>query len=182
MQEISREVIKKAADGDIRSFEIIFREHFSFVSRVVLRVVNDSHEAEEVAQEVFMSVYRYLKNFRFDSSFKTWLYRISINCAVNYAKKKNRKRRQEVAWPENMDAAASVTREGESELEQDVFSLLDVLSPEYRTCLILRGVEGLSYQEIADVLKIPINTVRSRLKRAREILLAKRREVAKHEL
>src|SRR3990167_7294396 len=94
MSEISGDIVKKAAKGYIKAFESIYREYFEFVANVVLRIVKHTDDAEDVAQEVFMTIYRNLKTFRGESALKTWIYRIAINTAINHAKKLSREFRQ----------------------------------------------------------------------------------------
>jgi RNA polymerase sigma-70 factor (ECF subfamily) len=141
---------------------------------VALRVVNNTEDAREVTQEVFLIVYNKLKSFRFESSFKTWVYRITANYAINFAKKASRTKTVafDEAWGEGVSPS-----EVQAHMDQDYQSrlvehLLGEIPPDQRACVVLRNIEGLSYQEIAQALKININTVRSRLKRAREKLLS----------
>jgi RNA polymerase sigma-70 factor (ECF subfamily) len=143
-------------------------------------------DAEEVTQQVFLTIYQKLNKFQFQSSMKTWIYRIAINCAINYGRRMSRERDKMVEYNEVFHSQSSI---GESEKhihqedqEEIVNSLLKVLTPDQRACIVLRNIEGLSYQEIAETLKININTVRSRLKRAREQLLALRKKVVNDEL
>ena len=184
MQDISKEVLEKAAGGDLKSFEIIYRAAASFVYNVAYRIVYNKQDAEELTQEVFMNVYRNLKSFRFQSSFKTWVYRIAANCAINYSKKISRERDRKKEYYENLNPWQIFTESkiGTESQKEAVGLLLKTLNSDQRMCVVLRNIEGLSYREISDTLKISINTVRSRLKRAREKLLAMKREVIKNEL
>lgn len=175
MQDISEDILKKAAEGDVAAFEVIYKATSSFVYNLSLRVVNNREDAEEVTQEVFLIIYDKLKTFRFESSFKTWIYRITANHAINWAKKMARHKTGIVEFDENLVVA--VTHETNSSMHQQeqskvVDQLLSALNPEQRACVVLRNIEGLSYQQIAESLKININTVRSRLNRARQTLLA----------
>ena len=86
MHEISADILKKASSGDISSFEMIYNRTSDFVYNVALRILNNNEDAEEVMQEVFLTVYHKLKYFRFESSIKTWIYRIAVNRAINLAK------------------------------------------------------------------------------------------------
>ncbi len=187
MRDISKEILLKAQEGDIKSFEIVYRETSGFVYNVAFRIVNNRQEAEEVTQEVFLNIYHKLKDFRFQSALKTWIYRITVNCAINHYKKMSRERnkRQEYGDDLNRSGETFTSPRGESGAEYDeeiVNYFLDALNPDQKSCVVLRSIEGLSYQDIAESLKININTVRSRLKRAREKLLALKKEVAKNEL
>ncbi|MDD4899049.1 MAG: RNA polymerase sigma factor [Candidatus Omnitrophica bacterium] len=177
MQDIAKEIVIKAQAGDTGSFRSIYEETAGFVYNVALRIVKRSQDAEEVAQEVFLNIYRNLKSFHFQSSFKTWAYRIAVNAALNHLKKMKREesRRGEFNEELNYNPVFSADKgllSDKQEQEAQVNSLLDALNPEQRAVVVLRNLEGLSYQEIADTLEININTVRSRLKRARERLIA----------
>ena len=185
MQEIDTEILVKAAEGDLNSFELIYKATAQFVYGVAYRIVHNKEDAEEVAQEVFLTIYHKLKTFRFEASFKTWVYRITMNCAINHAKKMSRERQGRMEYDENLfpgKSPASQDSGGQSDQEALVQSLLQTLNPDQRACVVLRNIEGLSYQEIADALTININTVRSRLKRARMALLPLRKEVIKNEM
>lgn len=184
MQDIQNEVLIKAAQGDLESFELIYRAAASFVYNVAYRIVYNREDAEELTQEVFLNIYRNLKNFRFQSSFKTWVYRITANCAINYSKKMSRERNRKKEYYENLNPwhLLAASRANSESHKEAIDLLLKTLNPDQRMCIVLRNIEGLSYRQIADTLKIGINTVRSRLKRAREKLLSMRREVIKNEL
>jgi len=184
MPEIAQETILKAADGNVEAFEIIYNEYFSFVSNVALRVVNRVEDAEEIAQEVFLTIYQKLKMFRFESSLKTWIYRMTINTAINYAKKVSRHRKQRVEFTDALDihdeSSTIKDKLNEEYYEKLITDLLDMLNPDQRACIVLRSIEGMNYQEIAHVLNIPVNTVRSRIKRARETMMVHKNEVIKN--
>lgn len=179
MEDIAKDTLIKASQGDMQAFEEVYKASSSFVYNVALRVVNNREDALEVAQEVFMIIHDKLKTFRFESSFKTWTYRITANYAINYAKKNARAKTVpfEDAFGEGAvlsDVQAKMDQEHTSKL---VESLLAELNPEQRACVVLRDIQGLSYEEIAQALNININTVRSRLKRSRERLLSLRKKV-----
>jgi RNA polymerase sigma-70 factor (ECF subfamily) len=181
MEDIAQDILERAALGEIEAFERIYKGASGFVYNVALRVTRNSADAEEVTQDVFMKIYRSLKSFGFRSSFKTWVYRITVNTAIN-SFRRNSSRKENVhmdydsiaeALPGNNSTSdAAIQRDNEGRLNV----LLKRLIPEYRVCLVLREIEGLSYQEIAESLKVPINTVRSRLKRAREALVLEARK------
>ncbi len=169
----------------MRAFEAIYQRAVGFVYSLAFRVTSRKHDAEEVVQDVFLKVHKNLRNFRFESSFKTWLYRIAVNTALNAVKKRNRVTSREVE--EVFEDPATATQPHASrgleaeEAEQKLQSFLEQLNPDQRACILLREIEALNYQEIAESLGIKINTVRSRLKRAREALMALgKKEVASH--
>jgi RNA polymerase sigma-70 factor (ECF subfamily) len=174
MEEIAKETLIRASQGDMQAFEEVYKASSSFVYNVALRVVNNREDALEVSQEVFLIIYNKLKSFRFESSFKTWAYRITANTAINFAKRSSRVKT--VPFEEKFGEGALVN-EVEAHIDQEhqeqlVESLLGELNCDQRACVVLRDIQGLSYEEIARALNININTVRSRLKRSREKLLS----------
>ncbi len=186
MQDITRDIIIRASKGDIDAFEVIYRKYLDFVSNVSVRIVNIREDAEEVTQEVFLNIYRQLNNFRFESSLKTWIYRITVNTAINYSKKTSRHNYEmagylEVSGRENTNERSPDVISEEFN-EKIITALLNAITPDQRACIVLRSIEGLSYQEIAETLKIPVNTVRSRIKRARETMLSIKKEVIQNEM
>jgi RNA polymerase sigma-70 factor (ECF subfamily) len=177
MQDISRDVLMAASGGDRDAFETIYRASSGFVYSIACRITGNVHSAQDVTQDVFLKVYKNLNRFRFRSSFKTWIYRITVNSALNSCRRISKRLSKEVEYND----ALNVTDSGDSpretvergDNEELLKSMLSVLNPDQRACIVLRGIDGLSYREIAEVLDVNINTVRSRLKRAREILLAR---------
>lgn len=186
MKDIPEEILMSAAEGNIDAFERIYKETSGFVYSVSLRMCRNQADAEEITQDVFMKAYRGLKKFNRSSSLKTWIYRITVNTALNHCRTTRASGRNRV-HTDDIDSAASDTSAVESARHSDrgviLSGLLEKLSPEYRACLVLREIEGLSYREIAEGLRIPVNTVRSRLVRARATLLREaRKEVSRDEL
>jgi len=176
MEDIARDILIRASQGDMQAFEEVYKKSSSFIYNVALRVVNNREDAMEVSQEVFMIIHHKLKTFRFESSFKTWVYRITANCAINFAKKFSRTKT--VPFEDSFGEGA-VLNEAQAQMDQEhqaqlVENLLAELNPDQRACVVLRDIQGLSYEEIAQALNININTVRSRLKRSREKLLSLR--------
>ncbi|MFH1857876.1 MAG: RNA polymerase sigma factor [Candidatus Omnitrophota bacterium] len=176
MHSISNDLLIRASEGNIEAFEEIYKAASGFVYSTALRITKSTSDAEEITQDVFLKVYRNLKSFGFRSSFKTWLYRVTVNTALNTYKKISQElsRRVDDDIERKEDPSSEGAREAveQKDAEKKLASLLEVLSPEQRACILLREIEGLSYWEIAGALGININTVRSRLKRARETLLA----------
>lgn len=177
MKDISIDVLKQAANGEMQAFEEIYKSASSFVYNVAFRINRNWADAEEVTQDVFMKVYHSLKDFHFQSAFKTWLYRITVNTAISRYHKSAKDRKEQVDFDTVIETTPSTESAAQGAIQSDnevmLNKLLDRLSPEYKACLVLREIEGLSYSEIAHSLKIPVNTVRSRLKRGREALLEK---------
>ncbi len=175
MQDISQNILSQAAAGDMASFQEIYKAASGFVYNVALRITNNRQDAEDVTQDVFLKVHKNLNNFQFRSSFKTWLYRIAVNSAINTTNRSSKELSRRVDFDKAIESQASAPAENllDKEFnESKVQSLLDKLNPDQRACVVLREIENLSYEEIARALKINLNTVRSRLKRAREMLLA----------
>jgi len=187
MADISREILTKAAEGDIKAFEQIYRATSGFVYGIAFRITDYKSDAEEVTQDVFMQIFKNLKNFQFKSVFKTWVYRITVNTAINKYKHTSKEMNRRVDYENTPNIQGNIDKTDElinkESAKRAIASLLKVLNPQQRACILLREIEGLSYQEISAALKININTVRSRLKRAREALLASAKEGAiTHEL
>ena len=180
MEDIAKDILIRASQGDMQAFEDVYKASSSFVYNVALRVVNNREDALEVAQEVFMIIYHKLKSFRFESSFKTWVYRITANYAINFAKKSSRAKT--VPYEDLLERGRGSSSEAQTQMDQEhqsqlVENFLGELNPDQRACVVLRDIQGLSYEEIAQALNININTVRSRLKRSREKLLSLRKQV-----
>lgn len=187
MQEIKRELITRAGEGDMKAFYEIYRIASGFVYGLAYRITGRKQEAEEVTQDVFLKLHGSLRGFKFEASFKTWLYRVAVNTALNHKKKQSRIEWRETAREEQEEKEAGVTLPDASrtleakETEEKLWSLLKELSPDHRACIVLREIEGLDYKAIAQSLGINMNTVRSRLKRAREALMALgKKEVMSH--
>jgi len=175
MQDIPLDTLELASSGDIGAFEQVYRAASGFVYNIAFNITRNSADAEEVAQDVFMKIYHNLKGFQFRSAFTTWAYRITVNTAINRYRKSTRESKYKVdnngmieSFPGGNSAAEGAIK---SDNESRLNALLEMLTPEHKACLLLREIEGLSYREIAASLKISVNTVRSRLKRARQALL-----------
>ena len=186
MEDIAKDILIRASQGDVQAFEEVYKASSSFVYNVALRVVNNREDALEVSQEVFLIIYNKLKGFRFESSFKTWVYRITANYAINFAKKSSRTKtvpfEDAFAYLPEGRAEGEALNEAQVHMDQEhqnqlVENLLGELNCDQRACVVLRDIQGLSYEEIAQALNININTVRSRLKRSREKLLSLRKAV-----
>ncbi|MDP8264068.1 MAG: RNA polymerase sigma factor [Candidatus Aceula lacicola] len=171
MQEIAQDILERSAEGDLDAFECLYRVSSGFVYNVAFRIVHSHEDAQEVTQDVFVSVYKNLKKFEFRSSFKTWIYRITINAALNRSKRIIKEKKRTVVLSDYQMEAVDFEAQKTNRYQSDaglLKRLLDSLNPDQKACVVLRNIEGLSYEEIAQTLHININTVRSRLKRARE--------------
>jgi len=175
-----KELVKKAQKGDKAAFDALVIKYQFKVVNLVTRFVKDDDDAQDVAQEAFIKAYRGLANFRGDSAFYTWLYRIAINSAKNYIVSQNRKSPTyavDIDDAEHMESAAALkeidTPEGTmltSEIESTVYKAIKELPEDLKTAITLRELEGMTYEEIANVMECPIGTVRSRIFRARETI------------
>ncbi len=175
MENISDEILRQAACGDISAFEEIYKKTSGMVFTVAYRVTNNREAAAEVTQDVFMKVHRSLGSFMFRSSFKTWLYRVTVNTALN-AVQKARIERDKTVGLDGVEFELGIRPGQRDKVARDdaavsLDSFLARLNEKQRACVILREIEGLSYKEIARAIDTNINTVRSILKRAREALL-----------
>lgn len=188
--EISdKQLVEKVKQGNKQAFDMLVIKYQHKVLSIVGRYVADSSEAQDVAQEAFIKAYRAIKNFRGDSAFYTWIYRIAINTAKNYLVSRGRRPPAsdvEVADAElfsGADALRDISSPEEQlsrdQLEQTVYAAIKALPDELRTAVTLRELDGLSYEEIADVMDCPVGTVRSRIFRARESIEGKIKEYEK---
>ncbi|MBF0217564.1 MAG: RNA polymerase sigma factor [Candidatus Omnitrophica bacterium] len=175
---IPLELIEKAKAGDMRAFREIYDMTAGFVYAVSYRIMNNRMDAQEIAQDVFCKIHSSLASYRENISFKAWIYRITVNTAINYYHKVKRRRGREIDIEEVVETAG-VGPEVEKNLDKEdkerkVQKLLSKLTPDHRAAIVLREIEGLSYEEMAQTLGININTVRTRLKRARTCLVRNR--------
>lgn len=161
-------LIKNFLDGDESSFNVLVQRHKEKVRNIIFITMNSPDDADDIAQEVFITIYKNLKNFRFQSQFSTWLYRITVNkCRDHLRKKKIRK----MFLPLN-DEAGKKSFESYSVEDTDISRLvrkaISKLPYKLKTPLLLKDIEGMSYQEIAESMNCEIGTVKSRIFRARE--------------
>jgi RNA polymerase sigma-70 factor (ECF subfamily) len=185
-REVDQQLVERAQRGDKRAFELLVLKYQRKLGRLLSRFVRDPAEVEDVTQEAFIKAYRALPNFRGDSAFYTWLYRIGINTAKNYLVALGRRAptttgfdNEEAEGFEDADQLRDASTP-ESELEgkeiaATVNRAVDALPADLRTAITLREIEGLSYEEIASVMNCPVGTVRSRIFRARDAIAAELR-------
>jgi RNA polymerase sigma-70 factor, ECF subfamily len=178
-REVDQQLVERAQRGDKHAFGLLVTKYQRRLGRLISRFVRNAAETEDVTQEAFIKAYRALPGFRGESAFYTWLYRIGINTAKNYLVANKRRAPTSTAFDAEEAEAfeeASLLHEvstPENELmskqvAEVVNSSLQQLPDDLRTALTLREIEGLSYEEISEVMNCPIGTVRSRIFRARE--------------
>lgn len=178
--ETDQALVRRVQAGDKSAFDLLVRKYQHRVLKLVSRFVNDSAEAEDVAQEAFLKAYRALASFRGDSAFYTWLYRIAINTAKNALVAQRRRPVDfdlDLQDPDQYERQARL-KEGDTpegvvlteEIRQVVEQAMEQLPEDLRTAIVLRELEGLSYEEIAEAMDCPVGTVRSRIFRAREAI------------
>ncbi|MBX9812428.1 MAG: RNA polymerase sigma factor RpoE [Burkholderiales bacterium] len=185
-REVDQQLVERAQRGDKHAFELLVSKYQRKLGRLLSRFIRDTTEVEDVTQEAFIKAYRGLPTFRGDSAFYTWLYRIGINTAKNYLVAIGRRaptttdfdsedaesfedgdQLRDLNTPENQMMSRQVAETVNQTLEQ--------LPEELRTAITLREIEGLSYEDIANIMNCPIGTVRSRIFRAREAIAEKLR-------
>lgn len=174
-------LVERVQAGDREAFGLLVGKYQRRLLRLIMRLVRDPAEAEDVAQEAFVKAYRALPNFRGESAFYTWLYRIGVNAAKNWLMAQGRRApvMSEIADSEEEDAANdSLLRDDATpdrvlmskQIGETVNAAMDALPEDLRTAIVLREIDGLSYEEIAQVMDCPVGTVRSRIFRAREAI------------
>ena len=183
--ELDQALVRRVQAGEKGAFDLLVRKYQHKLTSVISRYVGDWSECQDVAQESFVRAYRAIGNFRGDSAFYTWLYKIAINTAKNWLVSQGRRPPTEdvqVEDAEHLDAAVRLkdgsTPEREllrQEIERTVTRAVDALPDELRQAITLREVDGLSYEEIAGVMNCPVGTVRSRIFRARDAIAAELR-------
>jgi len=160
-------LIKRFIDGDESTFRILVQRHKEKVRNIIFMTLNSTEAIDDIAQEVFITVYKNLKNFRFESQFTTWLFRITVNKCKDYLRKKN-VRRIFVPIKEADDKFNSEIPAETDDISNIVQNAISKLPHKLKVPLMLKDIEGFSYQEIAETMNIEIGTVKSRIFRARE--------------
>jgi RNA polymerase sigma-70 factor, ECF subfamily len=180
-------LVQGLRDGTEAAYEALTAEYQQPVYNLVSRLLNDPSDACDIVQEVFIKVFRKIGAFRGESSLKTWIYRIAVNEAYNYKRWFSRHRKQEVGLENDDEGSFNYSQkladparspfDSVSDVEQHalVETALARLNPSFRTAVVLRDIEELSYEEIAEVLQVALGTVKSRIQRGREAL---RKELA----
>ncbi|MDF9409871.1 MULTISPECIES: sigma-70 family RNA polymerase sigma factor [Pelotomaculum] len=174
-------LVKRAKENDLSAFEELVRIHQNKVYALCLKFSDSRDDAQDLAQDAFIQAYRALGSFRNEANFGTWLHRITVNICLN-ARRKNRNVHIYLDEPHQSESGGEIRHEvasGEGDplraLEEKEFrgivqAALQSLSPEHRAVLVLREIEGYSYEEVAEMLGCSLGTVKSRLSRAREVM------------
>ncbi len=162
-------LIKRFIDGEEAVFGELVKRHRDKVRNIVYISLSNSNSVDDIAQEVFITVYRHLKTFRFESQFTTWIYRITINKCKDHLRKKNVRRIFLPLTDEEKEPVFESINE-DIDIKQIVQNAIGSLPDKLRIPLVLKDLEGFSYQEIADTMECEIGTVKSRIFRAREAL------------
>lgn len=177
-QETDEQLVARVQKGDKRAFDLLVLKYQHKILAIISRFIKDSAEVHDVAQEAFIKAYRALGNFRGDSQFYTWLYRIAVNTAKNHLVSRGRRPpsrdvdAQDAEFYSGAEGLRDIsTPESElmrEQLESVVHKAIQTLPEDLRTALTLREMEGMSYEEIAEIMACPVGTVRSRIFRARD--------------
>ncbi|MAD44193.1 MAG: RNA polymerase sigma factor RpoE [Oceanospirillaceae bacterium] len=179
-QHTDRQLVARVQKGDSRAFDLLVIKYQHRILSLVGRYISDFAEAQDVTQEAFIKAYRALPSFRGESQFYTWMYRIAVNTAKNYLVSRGRKTPTrdidlddaeffaDEAKMKDIETPDSLMQR--DELRKVVFDAIEALPEELRMAVTLRELDGLSYEEIAEVMDCPIGTVRSRIFRAREAI------------
>jgi RNA polymerase sigma-70 factor (ECF subfamily) len=179
-EQLDQELVLRVQQGDKSAYDLLVIKYQHKVIQLVNRYVKDPSESQDVAQEAFIKAYRALGNFRGDSAFYTWLYRIAINTAKNYLVSRSRRNSsyevdiQDAEQVENASQLQGMETPERLLLNQEIVetikTAIDNLPEEMRIAIMLREFEGMSYEEIAQAMDCPVGTVRSRIFRAREAI------------
>ena len=177
---IDKEIIERVKGGDKKAYDLLVLKYQQRVINLISRFVKNHSDALDVSQETFIKAYRALPNFRGESAFYTWLYRIAVNTAKNHLTVQSRKITKsdydvtDIEQIEgNMSLIEQTTPENllhKDELEETVLKTIENLPEDLKSAIMLREIDGLSYEDIANVMDCPVGTVRSRIFRAREII------------
>jgi RNA polymerase sigma-70 factor (ECF subfamily) len=187
-RDVDQQLVQRVQRGEKAAFDLLVIKYQRKIFRLLSRLIRDPAEVEDVAQEAFIKAYRALPNFRGDSAFYTWLYRIAINTAKNWLVSQGR--RAPTSTEADIEEAETFD-DGEQlrdlntpdamlltkQVANAVNRAIEQLPEDLKTAIVLRELEGLSYEEIAETMNCPIGTVRSRIFRAREAIAEELRPV-----
>ena len=175
-----KEIIERVKNGDKKAYDLLVLKYQQRVINLISRFVKNHADALDVSQETFIKAYKALPNFRGESAFYTWLYRIAVNTAKNHLTVQSRKITKsdyDVTEIEQIEGNMTLTEQAtpenllfKDELQDIVLNTIENLPEDLKSAIMLREIEGLSYEEIAAVMECPVGTVRSRIFRARETI------------
>ena len=175
-----KEIIERVKNGDKKAYDLLVLKYQQRVINLISRFVKNYADALDISQETFIKAYKALPNFRGESAFYTWLYRIAVNTAKNHLTVQSRKITKsdyDVAEIEQIEGNMTLTEQTtpenlliKDELQETVLNTIENLPEDLKSAIMLREIEGLSYEEIAAVMECPVGTVRSRIFRARETI------------
>ena len=178
-----KEIIERVKGGEKEAYDLLVLKYQQRVINLISRFVKNHSDALDVSQETFIKAYRALPNFRGESAFYTWLYRIAVNTAKNHLTVQSRKITKsdyDVADIEQIEGNMSLTEQttpesllAKDELQETILKTIENLPEDLKSAIMLREIEGLSYEGIAEVMECPVGTVRSRIFRAREMIDSK---------
>ena len=173
-------VIERVKNGDKKAYDLLVLKYQQRVINLISRFVKNYADALDISQETFIKAYKALPNFRGESAFYTWLYRIAVNTAKNHLTVQSRKITKsdyDVAEIEQIEGNMTLTEQTtpenlliKDELQETILNTIENLPEDLKSAIMLREIEGLSYEEIAAVMECPVGTVRSRIFRARETI------------
>jgi len=189
-QSVDQKLVERVQSGDKTAYNLLVSKYQHKVANLVSRYIKNHSDVPDIVQEAFIKAYRALPNFRGESAFYTWLYRIAVNCAKNHMVASGRKppgSDVEIEDAEFYDGGEAL-RENASpeklllttEIKKVIFDTIEQLPEDLRTAINLRELEGLSYEEIAAIMECPVGTVRSRIFRARDAIDKKVRPLIQH--
>ena len=172
ISSVNSGLIKKARRGDGRAFSMLIENHERFVFNVVYRIIGNAEDARDVSQEAFIKAFKNFESYDESSAFSTWLYRIAVNTAIDYIRK--RKKENSISFEDYI--VDEKNQKGDSGIEEkviskegvkNIISAVNMLDDEFNTVIVLRDMEGMDYKEISDITGLPLGTVKSRLSRGR---------------
>ena len=182
-ESTDKELVKRVQKGDKGAFDLLVLKYEQKIVNLVMRYVRDPEQALDITQEAFIKAYRALPRFRGDSAFYTWLYRIAVNTAKNYLAAQRRRPMDvelDMQDPEQYGLHAKLKETDDPEgvnlsreLQETLERAIEALPDDLRTAIILRELDGMSYEEIAQTMDCPVGTVRSRIFRARDAISKK---------
>lgn len=188
VQTDDSDLVRRSKQGDTQAFADLVRRYQDRIFNTAFRMMGERQVAEDITQDVFLKVYAGLDGFQEKAAFSTWIYRITVNQCTSVGRKfTTRKRKQEVSLTAGLADGSDAPRDPDTRSDDPVASAesaekvrvvqqaIDTLDPEFRQSLVLRDIEGLSYEDIAEIIERPVGTVRSRIHRARMELREKLR-------